>query len=225
MELLTRQAYDLILMDCQMPELDGYSASQMIRDPSSRVNNHDVPIIALTAHAMRGDRERCLAAGMDDYLTKPLDVAALREKLQRWLPEEEPASPVAEWTADTAPQTANVAVFDAAALQRRVLHDDELLRDVITSFCEDLPTRIEQLVSALRAGDMTAVKRHAHTIKGTSANVSADALSALALSIEEGADRGADNLEQLAKRLQPELERLKRATERLKAGRGRMMNR
>ena len=209
-ERLSQQDYRLVLMDCQMPELDGYSASRRIRDPASAVRNHRIPIIALTAHAMRGDRERCLAAGMDDYLTKPLDIEALRSVLQRWLPETAEHPPNEEQTTPAQEMT-DSEVFDAAALQRRVLGDEELFRDVITTFCEDLPVRIEQLRAALDAGDLPAVRRHAHTIKGTAANVSAGALSALALSIEEAADDGSGNLVRLAENLQPELERLRQA--------------
>ncbi|RYU57753.1 PAS domain S-box protein [Methylolobus aquaticus] len=211
LEQLAQRDYDLVLMDCQMPEVDGYSASRRIRDPESGVRNHDIPIIALTAHAMRGDRERCLAAGMDDYLTKPLDVEALRSALDRWLPE--PQSPPAPVANDEVParSIADIRVFDAAALHRRVLHDEDLYWEVINSFCEDLPGRIEQLRTALAAGDLPAVQRQAHTIKGTAANVAADALSALALSIEQAADTGSAELLRLTERLQPEFERLRLA--------------
>jgi CheY-like chemotaxis protein len=79
--------YHLVLMDVQMPEMDGYEATQVIRDPRSAVLNHDVPIIALTAHAMQGDRERCLQMGMNDYLSKPIRPDELAMALERWLPE------------------------------------------------------------------------------------------------------------------------------------------
>ncbi len=78
--------YDLVLMDCQMPEMDGYEATGVIRDPGSRVLAHDIPIIAMTAHAMRGDREKCLESGMDDYISKPVDPQALAGVMEMWLP-------------------------------------------------------------------------------------------------------------------------------------------
>src|SRR5664280_1022624 len=80
--------YDLVLMDVQMPEMDGFEATGRIRDPGSAVLNHAVPIIAMTAHAMQGDRERCLEAGMDDYVSKPVSPQALAEALARWLPKD-----------------------------------------------------------------------------------------------------------------------------------------
>lgn len=79
---------DLVLLDIQMPVLDGFAAAQKIRDPDSAVPDHRVPIIALTAHALKEDRQRCLAAGMDDYLPKPITLPALKAILERWLPQD-----------------------------------------------------------------------------------------------------------------------------------------
>jgi PAS domain S-box-containing protein len=93
-EALSARPYDLVLMDCQMPEMDGYEATAIIRDPLSSVLDHRVPVIAMTANAMQGDRERCLEAGMDDYITKPVPRRSLVEKLDQWLPRmaDEPVS-------------------------------------------------------------------------------------------------------------------------------------
>ncbi len=88
LDALCALPYDLVLMDCQMPEMDGFTATRQIRNPHSGVRNPRVPIVALTAHAMKGDQEKCLEAGMDDYLSKPLRPAALAEVLGRWLPRE-----------------------------------------------------------------------------------------------------------------------------------------
>ncbi|MDP6635611.1 MAG: response regulator [Phycisphaerae bacterium] len=85
-ESLSRQYYDLVLMDCQMPEMDGYEATRAIRDPNSSVLNHSIPVIAMTANAMKGDREKCLEAGMDDYVAKPIKIQGLAEAIERNLP-------------------------------------------------------------------------------------------------------------------------------------------
>ncbi|PXF58784.1 MAG: hypothetical protein C4B58_05460 [Deltaproteobacteria bacterium] len=78
--------YDLVLMDCQMPGMDGYEATAWIRNPQSQVRNHDIPIIAMTANAMQGDREKCLEAGMNDYVSKPFVPQVLAEMIEKWLP-------------------------------------------------------------------------------------------------------------------------------------------
>ena len=83
---LCERPYDLVLMDCQMPEMDGFEATRLLRDPTSGVLDPRVKVAALTANAMVGDRERCLAAGMDDYLTKPVQMQALVSLLSRWSP-------------------------------------------------------------------------------------------------------------------------------------------
>ncbi len=84
-EALSQKEYDIVLMDCQMPVMDGYEASEVIRDPQSTVKNHSVSIIAMTANALQGDREKCITAGMDDYITKPIDPLVLKDKLAKWL--------------------------------------------------------------------------------------------------------------------------------------------
>jgi CheY-like chemotaxis protein len=86
-ESLSRQHYDLVLMDCQMPQMDGYEATRAIRNPNSSVLNHNIPVIAMTANAMKGDREECLEAGMDDYVAKPINVQDLADAIERNLPD------------------------------------------------------------------------------------------------------------------------------------------
>ncbi len=84
-EALSQKEYDIVFMDCQMPVLDGYEASAIVRDPLSTVKNHSVVIIAMTANALQGDREKCITSGMNDYMTKPIDPLVLKEKLLKWL--------------------------------------------------------------------------------------------------------------------------------------------
>ncbi len=212
-------AYDLVLMDVQMPKMDGLEATGHIRDPQSAVLNHGIPIVAMTAHAMQGDRERCLQAGMNDYVTKPVSPQALAEALARWLPGEDAsksphasAEPVAAARAATgrvAPARAAVApepetpVFDRPGLLARLMEDEDLARAVVDGFLEDMPRQIEALRSYLDAGDAEGVVRQSHTIKGASANVGGESLRAAALEMEQAARAG--SLEDVAARL-PDLD-------------------
>jgi PAS domain S-box-containing protein len=183
-------SYDLVLMDVQMPEMDGLEASRKIRDSQSAVLNHDIPIIAMTANAMQGDRERCLQAGMNDYVSKPINPQALGEALERWLPER--GTPPAESSIETMKPVGRVAeeavsptVFDKVALMKRLLNDDELAHIIITGFLEDIPRQIQALKNYLEAGDVIRTERQAHTIKGASANIGSEALRAIAYELEK----------------------------------------
>ncbi|MBW2455835.1 MAG: response regulator [Deltaproteobacteria bacterium] len=189
-EALTSRPYDLVLMDVQMPEMDGLQATAMIRDPNSAVLNHDIPVVALTADAMQGDRERCLEAGMDDYLTKPIVPKALAATLDQWLPTEPEAAVEADEPrtgAALAPDRENgsaAVVFDRAALMGRVMDDDDLAQAVIAGFLEDIPRQIDTLRSYLDLGDVPGAERQAHTIKGAAANVGGEALREVAVELE-----------------------------------------
>ncbi|MBW1871256.1 MAG: response regulator [Deltaproteobacteria bacterium] len=171
--------YDLVLMDVQMPEMDGYEATAKIRDPKSSVHNHDIPIIAMTAHAMQGDRKKCLEAGMNDYLSKPVAPQALAEMLKKWLPKQKK---------DYAPggsQETGLQVFDKSDLLNRLMDDEDLAQTIIAGFLGDIPEQIEKLKDYLQSGDASGAERQAHTIKGASANVSGAALSEVAFGLEK----------------------------------------
>ena len=192
---LETHRYDLVLMDVQMPEMDGLEATRLVRDPGSAVLNHEVPIIAMTAHAMQGDKERCLEAGMDDYVTKPISPQTLAEALDRWLPREESvsmdhATTEPETAIRASAATAALPVFDKTGLLARVMGDDELASTVINGFLEDAPKLILALGTCLRAGDTPGTIRQAHTIKGASATVGGEALRAVAAEIERAAMAG-----------------------------------
>ncbi len=214
-EALESVAYDLVLMDVQMPEMDGHEATGQIRNPNSKVLNHDIPIIAMTAHALQGDREKCLRTGMDDYVTKPIDPVTLSAALEKWLPQqalaEEPADSSSEGENEASDEPAT-AVFDLPSLRERLMDDDDLLKVVIAGFLDDIPRQIETLRGHLESGDAAGVRLQAHTIKGASANVSGDALSAVAHVMESA---GKDDDLVVARDSMPELEsqfdRLKQA--------------
>jgi len=185
--------YDLVLMDVQMPAMNGYEATRAIRDATSSVLDHAVPIVAMTANAMRGDREKCLEAGMNDYVSKPIDPRALASALARWLPaagaQRAPAVPAPEEAADPAAPR-EVPVFDWRGFLARLMGDEELAGEVLESFLQDLPTRLEALRLLVEAGDPQAVAREAHTIKGAAANVGAESLRQAAAQVETAGRAG-----------------------------------
>jgi PAS domain S-box-containing protein len=192
---LERTPYDLVLMDVQMPEMDGFEATRRIRDPRSAVLRHGVPIIAMTAHAMQGDRERCLDVGMNDYVTKPISPEALAQAIDRWLPRDD-AGPIAWPSANppaalhAIPADADASVFDRAGFTARVMDDGALARLVADAFLTDAPRLIEALASCLGSGDAPGATRHAHTIKGAAANVGGGQVQSVAAEIERAATAG-----------------------------------
>jgi two-component system sensor histidine kinase/response regulator len=125
LERLQQTDYDLVLMDCEMPDMDGYQTSRHIRHirhGALAARNPDVPIIALTAHAMQGDREKCIAAKMDDYLTKPIDPQSLKTTLLKWLDRSHPIAKTEPATAHFPPAE---AIFDEKQLLARLSGDPE----------------------------------------------------------------------------------------------------
>ncbi len=189
--------YDLLLLDMQMPVMDGYETAASIRSPQSKVLNPDIPIIAMTARAMQGDREKCLEAGMNDYVSKPVSLQALAEALKKWLPKDVRNPAVEIMSApkrDLAGQASNigpsVSVFDRAAMLTRLMGDKDLARTILRGFLEDIPRQIQALKELLGAGDIKGVENKAHTIKGAAANVGGDALRMLADELEKACKAG-----------------------------------
>ncbi len=184
--------YDLVLMDVQMPEMDGMEATRHIRNPLSAMTNRHIPIIAMTAHAMQGDKERCLEAGMNDYVTKPVSIQALAKTLEKWLPRETTESVIQEPTDKNRLENgpSDPIIFDREALLNRVQGDQELTTLVLQGFLEDIPRQIVALRKYLETGDVAGAERQAHTIKGASANVGAEALCILCGDLESAGNAG-----------------------------------
>ena len=172
------ESFDLILMDVQMPVMDGITATAQIRQRERELGESRRTIIALTADAYAADRERCLAAGMDDFLTKPIDVVVLTRLLGQWLPSstEQPSAPMAAPVAASTGTTAEGAVLPASTFSEVALLEPlggnrELARLVVESAMSDLPKYLAQLEQFCQADDWQAAERPAHTMKGLAAQI------------------------------------------------------
>jgi PAS domain S-box-containing protein len=192
--------YDVVLMDVQMPKMDGLEATRAIRTLGSQGTRPPVTIIAVTAHAMRGDAETCLAAGMDDYLSKPLSPAALAQALEKWLRgKTEPAhlndASVPQFQPQprpdgNRPKEARLAVFDEAGLVARTIGDPVLAREVARQFLNDIPGRLDALVRDILAGDTKHAEFLGHTIKGSAFVVGGELFADMASAVESMARHG-----------------------------------
>ncbi len=191
-DILARESFDIVLMDVQMPEMDGFAATKLIRQ-RERKNGDHTPIVALTAHAMQGDRERCLQAGMDGYMAKPIrrdKILALIEQLAR------STRPPSAIFADEAPvaervepdENEDLTTLDGVALEElRQLEAGGFfsLEDFLRVFKRDGNTRLERMHQALCSADAELLEREAHTLKGGSRDLGALRLSALCFALEK----------------------------------------
>jgi two-component system, sensor histidine kinase and response regulator len=159
--------FDVVLMDVQMPQMDGLAATASIRERERSEGAARVPIVAMTAHAMAGDRERCLAAGMDDYVAKPIHPRQLVEAIER---RGAPPSRV-EPAADTRP--ADEPVFDIEQMRSRCGGDERLVQELITILRRETPGRMAAIRKASRSGDTEALWRAAHALKGSLGTIGA----------------------------------------------------
>jgi CheY-like chemotaxis protein len=185
-------AFDLILMDCQMPEMDGFEATVQIRRREQSSGGRRVPIVALTANAMAQDREECLNAGMDDHLAKPFSMQTMQEMLDRWMPQTTPKPlPVA---VPAAPEPADAAeVLDRRVLDQlgalRMNGKPDLLARTIKLYLVESPKLMQKLKQAALANDAPQIVRSAHSLKSSSANVGATLLSRYCADLETSARR------------------------------------
>jgi CheY-like chemotaxis protein/HPt (histidine-containing phosphotransfer) domain-containing protein len=211
-----RQPFDLVLMDVQMPEMDGFEATAALR-AAERAGEQRVPIVALTAHAMKGDRERCLAAGMDDYLAKPVQLAQLQAVIGRLTGHRvQPRSATTLGEAEDSP-SAGTSIpeygFDPAAALENAGGDHQLLCELIHLFLEQGPRNLDEVRAALAANDLSGLRCAAHTLKGAIRLFGASAAVAAAQRLEtlwqhesfSGAQEAYAVLESGLQRLCPEL--------------------
>ena len=207
--------YELIFMDCQMPEMDGYETTYHIRNGECGADYQDIPIIAMTANAITGDREKCLDAGMSDYITKPIDTSILEQRIAHWCEatglldqSNDPATsaekqseppqnvPSQSDTSNNFAQEAATDIWDAQAALERTIGREDLLCRVIKAYLKDTPSLVDRLSKVIEEKDMEQIAYLAHTIKGASLNISAQQVSNLSALIE--ADAKAGQAERLA---------------------------
>ncbi|MBW1783807.1 MAG: response regulator, partial [Deltaproteobacteria bacterium] len=179
-EALKGVPYDIVLMDIQMPEMDGFVATRNIRNPQSRVLNPSIPVVAMTAHAMKGDREKCLAAGMDDYICKPVKPEELLDVVQRWAGKE-----IHRSTAETVTASSPAKVpIDMKHLQEMTGSDTEFEREIIELFLKDVRERLHKLKEAIAEENASDLEKEAHAVKGAGINMGAHTFGELALTLE-----------------------------------------
>jgi PAS domain S-box-containing protein len=207
-EAVQRESFNLVLMDCQMPLMDGYEATRRIRHS---IHSH-IPIVALTAGAMSGDKDRCLREGMDDYLPKPVEMPLLAAVLAKWIP----ASSAGDLTPsleEPAGETA-AAIFNADSMLRRLMGDRELAAAVLKGFLEDAPSQLNRLCALLDESDAPGIRLQAHNLKGAAATVGAETLHAIARAMETDASEARlDRCPELLVRAIDELECFKTTVE------------
>jgi signal transduction histidine kinase/CheY-like chemotaxis protein/HPt (histidine-containing phosphotransfer) domain-containing protein len=186
---LRTKSYNLVLMDIQMPELDGLQAAIKIRSGEARVLDAATPIIALTAHAMKGDKEKYLSCGMNGYVSKPVDPILLATTIEQLLPPIRERSIIKEdaTVPNIRAEDTEQTLVDLPTLVSRLLGDRVLAMKIFTMFLDDLPTELENLYTAAEKGDYSALENRAHKLKGSAGNVCVHRLHTIMRQLEEAA--------------------------------------
>jgi CheY-like chemotaxis protein/HPt (histidine-containing phosphotransfer) domain-containing protein len=186
--------YSLLLMDVRMPNMDGLEATRLIRDAerlapksASLPEGHRLPIIAMTASALQGDREKCLEAGMNDYISKPVSPRMLAEVLEKWLPKNGNADGPSNLPRKPVDPS---SIFDRNGLLSRLMGDKKLAARVLDGFLEDMPRQLLSLAEFVLAGNAAQIADQAHRVKGACASVGGIAMQAIALEMEEAGKAG-----------------------------------
>lgn len=198
-------SYDAILMDCQMPEMDGYEATKAIRNKQAGHSNKDIIIIAMTANALKGDREKCIAAGMNDYLTKPIDPQKLKDVLIQWL---NPHSdihrmppPELEHTTEAPTELnnqPNPEIWDVAVMNGYLGNNASLANTLLTMYLNDYPGWLQLIDTGIQENSMQMIWETSHTLKGASANLGAKKVTDISQALEAaGRNNDASQMEKL----------------------------
>ncbi len=215
LDAVQSQHYDLILMDCQMPEMDGFEATGHIRamEADGRLNHH-IPILALTANAIKGDRERCLKAGMDGYLSKPIDPKILIDNIKALLPDDLPAN--AQQSSERAPAQAQPPdtvdqPIVVKALMEHCMNDAMFVGSILDQFQASASQYLNQIRQAVAGEDPEQAGRHAHALKGAAGMLAAETLQQIAFEMEEAGKAG--QLQHLREQIDELNEELRRCLE------------
>jgi CheY-like chemotaxis protein len=212
LEVLEGGAYDLILMDCQMPELDGYETTAEVRRREGPLGH--TPIIAVTAHAFESDREKCLSAGMDDYISKPVNPQTLKTILERWLsPTSRGVAPDASGADDDAAQLEDIIAPSVLASFRAATggNDDNPVRALLDLYLRETRPQLDDLSEALARRDARVLQQTAHGIKGSSASLGIEKMAVLCGELEErGRDGMLEGAESIVAQTLDEFDRIRR---------------
>ena len=200
---LEEEQFNLVLMDIQMPEMNGYDATAFIRQKEKKTGSH-IPIIAMTAYAMKGDLERCLEAGMDAYISKPIQPEKVFEIIEHFVNNSEEAKfnrKIKKYTHE---------VFDRDAALAIVDNDTEFLRDIIDIFFENTPKQMAEIKKAIDVKDTIMIGMQAHSLKSASESICANSIKDIVYKMEIAAkNKEIDKVEALNKKLEDEFERFK----------------
>ncbi len=189
LDMLKKHDYDMVFMDCQMPIMDGYECTRLIREDTSGLFDPDIPIVAMTANAMRGDKEKCLAVGMNDYLAKPVETEGIQQALNKWIGAKENKK-MNTLNTESVSDDKSAVVFDATSFGHRLMDDISLQQQVAINFIADIPRQLASLQQAVVNQDAEAIASLAHRIKGAAANMSAERMREIALDLEVSAKQG-----------------------------------
>ncbi len=183
---LEKEQFDIVLMDIQMPEMDGYEATQKIRNFENSNINKRIPIIAMTANVLQKDKESCSESGMDDYVSKPIIPVELAKVIEKWLPKKSTINKI-ESEKQEKKEHEEKPIFDRKGLMERILYDKEFFDEIVEIYLEEAPEQIKMLEEYIDKESMGKIEIQAHGFKGASANTGAERVREAAFEVEKAA--------------------------------------